>query len=315
MSEKIFKTYNQQLDILEGRGIIFNSPEDKDRARMIIQREGYYKLINGYKNPFLDNSEELETFIAGTTIDEIFALYSFDRKLREIFLRYILRIETNVKNLIAYVISQKYGHDNYLIYKNFNTEKKNAINEISAVIADLNQTLARSSNDPCIQHYLQQYGYVPLWVLNNVLMLGNVSKLYSVMKIPDRQAVSKEFKLLDNTMENFLLSISIVRNFCAHENRLYCMRTKRPLVDTPLHASLKIPKAPEGEYICGKRDLFSAFIVLRYLLPDSEYRKFIRNIRKEISLLENKLKVITVNDIMQNMGMPGNWHDIVNTRK
>ena len=37
------------------------------------------------------------------------------------------------------------------------------------------------------------YGYLPLWVLNNILTLGTISKFYSLMKQNERQTISKIF--------------------------------------------------------------------------------------------------------------------------
>ena len=238
------------------------------------------------------------------------ALYVFDRSLREIFLRYILRVETNVKTLISYTISSNYGHDNYLLYKNFNTSKREAAKEISGVIADLNQAISKNSNDPCIRHYLQNYGYVPMWVLNNVLTLGNISRLYSIMKTNDRQSISRVFKINDDVLENFLHLLSIVRNFSAHGNRLYCIRTRRPLINTNAHTFLSIPKSASNEYIFGKRDLFAAVIVLRHLMSLQEYKKFNAELTGAINNLSSKLNVISVDDILSNMGFPSNWKDL-----
>lgn len=305
--EKKFKTYDEQLGILKSRGIDFSVHGEYRRAKNIIQREGYYKLINGYKSPFLDRSAATETYFQGTTISEIFALYLFDCELREIFMRHILHVETNVKSLIAYTISEKYGHDNYLLYKNFNTASSTASKDIPNVIAELHQTISKNSADPCIKHYLQNYGYVPLWVLNNVLTLGNVSRLYSIMKTADRQEISRIFKILDTSLDSFLFTLSIIRNFSAHGNRLYCIRTRRPVVDTPLHGNLNISKLQGGEYGCGKRDLFSAVIALRYLLSASEYSRLVYELKAAIDRLSNKLKVINVSVILDIMGFPPNW--------
>ena len=310
MGDKVFKTYDEQLDILANRGIVFADNKARKKAKNIIQREGYYKLINGYKTPFLNHESDQEVFLSGCTIDEIFALYSFDRNLREIFLRHILHIETNIKSLIAYTISEKYGHENYLLYKNFNTAKKNASKEISNVISDLQSSISKNHGDPCIKHYLQNYGYVPMWVLNNVLTLGNISRLYSIMKTDHRQNISKIFKILDTSMESFLHTLSIVRNFCAHGNRLYRIRTKRPLIDTNIHINLKIEKNSANEYILGKRDLFSAVIALRYLLSAREFIRFQGELSDIINKLSYKLNVISINYILNSMGFPQNWKDI-----
>ena len=60
------------------------------------------------------------------------------------------------------------------------------------------------------------YGYLPLWVLNNILTLGTISKFYSLMKQNERQTVSKIFRLSDNELESILTYVSSVRNFRAH---------------------------------------------------------------------------------------------------
>ena len=152
------------------------------------------KLINGYKDLFLSEKTPEDKYISGTTVGEIYALYNFDRELREIFLRYILHVETNIKNLISYRISECYGHDNFLRYNNFNTDMKDADKLVSSVFADIQRQIASSISDPCVKHYLQNYGYIPMWVLNNILTFGTISKFYSIMKITDRQSISKIFK-------------------------------------------------------------------------------------------------------------------------
>ena len=50
MSEKEFKTYGQQLDILESRGLIV---ENRAAAIEYLSEIGYYCLINEYKAPFI----------------------------------------------------------------------------------------------------------------------------------------------------------------------------------------------------------------------------------------------------------------------
>ena len=63
-------------------------------------------MINGYKQPFLQQNVSGEKYIAGTTLEEIYALYEFDRKLRIVTLEYILEIEKQVKALVAYCFSK-----------------------------------------------------------------------------------------------------------------------------------------------------------------------------------------------------------------
>jgi abortive infection bacteriophage resistance protein len=60
----------------------------------ILERENYYNVINGYKELFLASKATAtadEAYKTGTTFDEVYALYNFDRELRNIYLKYLLK--------------------------------------------------------------------------------------------------------------------------------------------------------------------------------------------------------------------------------
>lgn len=303
MGEKIFQTYDEQIALLHSRGVVFSDAGKKSNAKKILQREGYYNLINGYSQLF---RLEGETYKPGTTVQEIYELYRFDKTLRNIFLQSILKMETNIKSLLSYVFSEEYGHKNFLVYRNFNTEVKDAQQKITGLISEIQQMTAKRASDPSISHYLSEHGYIPLWVLNTILSLGTVSKFYSLLKIPEKQAISKTFKIPDGLLENILLYLTPVRNFCAHENRLYCYRTKKPLHDMPYHEALSIPQK-RGEYIYGKRDLFAALIALKPLLSRRDYKTMLQEIHTAIVKMQKKLKVLHMEEVYRSMGFPENW--------
>lgn len=250
-----------------------------------------------------------DKFKDGTTVDEIYYLCCFDKKLRSIILRNILQIETNIKNLIAYSFSEKYGHDNYLKYGNFDIAQKDAAKNITALIAEIQKQISSRVSDPSIRHYLSEHGYIPLWVLNNILTLGTISKFYSLMKQPERQEISKIFNLQDKQLISILTYLSSVRNICAHGNRLYCFRTKRPLVDMGLHSELGIPQNANGEFQYGKRDLFAIMIIFKILLSRNEFRIVIKQVNNELRTLQNKLRILSESDVLECMGFPIDWRD------
>ena len=311
-TDKPFKTHDELIELLKSRGIDISTQDDIAYAKNILSKEGYYNIINGYNKLFLDKDSGENFYKKGTTLNEIYALYSFDRILRAIFFKYILKVESNVKSLIAYYFPMRYGHTNYLVYRNFNTSCKDAQSKITALIAEIQKQISSRSSDPSISHYLSKYGYIPLWVLTNILTLGTISKFYSLMKTPERQDVSKVFKVLDTELENELLYLSSVRNFCAHGNRLYCYRTKKPLIDTSYHSKLYIAKNANGEYEYGKRDLFAAMIALRQLLSNNDYKRMSKEIYRAIGTLNKKLTVITKEDVLHEMGFPNNWRNLNN---
>ncbi len=309
MSDKPFKTHDELIALLISRNIDISTPEQRSFAKKALQHEGYYNLINGYSKLFLITTVPDDTYKSGTTVDEIYSLYDFDRKLRNIIFKYILSVETNIKSLIAYYFPQQYGHDNYMLYNNFDTNKRDADQNITTVISEFQKQIASRAKDPSISHYLKKYGYVPLWVLNNILTLGQISKFYSILKQPDRQKISRIFQITDNQLESTLFYLSSIRNFCAHGNRLYCFRTKRPLIDFSAHAALNIPKSDGYEYDYGKRDLFASMIALRYVLPKSDYLKLIKEIYRLFSTIRPKLSTINENDILKEMGFPIDWRN------
>ena len=306
MQDKPFKTHDELLRILEERGVDFSAPDSKSFAKKKLQRIGYYNLVNGYSDLFWE-SKENGLYKSKTTIEQLYNLYIFDEKLRQIILRNILPLETNIKSLISYYFPQKHSEPNYLTYTNFDTTNKDANRNITGLISEIQRQIASRASDPSISHYLSNYGYIPLWVLNNILTLGTVSKFYSLMQQKERQAISKTFHLSDNELRSILAYISAVRNFCAHGNRLYCFRSKRPLIDTTLHDQMGLEKFTSGEYIYGKRELFAVIIALKLTLSKSEFRRLVKDIDISLKNLSSRLIVLKIDTVLNSMGFPLNW--------
>lgn len=307
MEEKVFKTLDELVTLLQERGVEIQDSSARDYAKRVLEKHGYYNLINGYNKLFLDIESDTVRYRQGTTMNEINALYQFDRVLRDIFFRYILEVETHIKSLISYYFSESHGHKNYLVYTNFNTTLRDSESKITNLIAEIQRQTANHSNNPSISHYLKAHGYIPLWVLNNILTLGTISKFYSLMLPQERQSISRRFNIMDNELENALAYISIVRNFCAHGNRIYCFRTKKPLSTTPYHKQLGIEQNKNGEYLKGKRDLFACLIALKSLLSNNDYKRMSKEIYRAIGTLDKKLCLLTRDEVLNEMGFPQNW--------
>ena len=86
---------------------------DESMVKEILTIHNYYNVINGYKELFCCRDENNnEKFINGTTFDELYALYCFDRELRSIIFKYTLQIENTLRTLISYVFSKYHGVEN-----------------------------------------------------------------------------------------------------------------------------------------------------------------------------------------------------------
>lgn len=312
--DKLFKTYDEQLQILRNRGLLI--PEDS-RAKKSLEKNNYYNVINGYKDLFLDNSMSLpghECFKPGTKFTEIAALFEFDRELRIVFLKQILRAENNLKSEIAYAFSKTHGHDNFLTLRNFDLiagdrkRLKDVVDLLKFIHSDIAQQVGKNE---AISHYMTQYGYVPLWVLVNIFSFGRMSKFYSLMKQRERQAVAKSYRISDNELGIMLKLLTHYRNKCAHDERLYNFRTRNAeLMTNYYHGKLGIP-VKNSKPTQGKNDAFAVVIALKILLEPAYFGQLVEDLRRSITKLGSLLLVINTGDVLTAMGFPHNWEDIL----
>lgn len=325
--DKVFLTTELQLQKLREKGMLIT---DEEKTKEIIEKENYYKLINGYKTLFINtkNGDVGEAYRDGTRFEEIYALYLFDRELRSIFMRYILEVENNVKSILAHDFSEKYGHENYLKIVNFDVsvkkwEKKTSaqkMGEITDLIADLQHEISRqlSKNNPMISHYMLDVGYVPLWVLVNVLTLGTISIFYSYLSQRDQNDIGRKLGLKPDEMNSILKVLTIYRNACAHDERLFSLKSvKRNLhvnsiCTMDIHKRLNIPVDAGNNPIFGKNDLFAVVIIFKLVLSESAFAKFFVALEKEVDDLSSELNSITIDEVQRKMGFPSTWRNIKN---
>ena len=112
---KIFKTLDEQVRILQSKGLIIN---DEEETKDILLRENYF-FISGYRLLFMESITN-KMFLPGTTFEELYSMFQFDRRVRNILFKNLLIIENNIKSITAYNLSGKYGirEDEYLDPKN-----------------------------------------------------------------------------------------------------------------------------------------------------------------------------------------------------
>lgn len=312
---KEFKTYDEQIQLLKSRGLTF---VDEDFAKEKLEEENYYSIINGYKDLFLDSNDK-NKFIKGSTFEEIYYLFEFDRNIKSILLKNILVVENILRALIAYNFSEKYGNDNYLKIDNFETLKgsgctkkryEDRMEQIQKLIGNIQQDISNNiRKKPYINHYVLNYGFVPLWVLVNAISLGRLSQFYSLMDQSVRVKVSKHWNVMEQDLDQFIKNLSYFRNLCAHDERLYNAKNNQIIPDTKHHAFLNISRI-NGNYISGKNDLLSLVITLKMLLPEEKFNTMCNQIEGRKKSLEQKLKSISAITVFEQMGFVKDWISI-----
>ena len=277
---KEYKTFNQQLTILRNRGMIV--PTD-GRPKRFLEQENYYNVINGYKDLFLRKDEQgnvivPEQYLPNTHFNELKALFLFDRELRFLFLKYLLIFENSFKTVIAHEFSRKYPKANsYLEIANYrDDDPKGVLKQISILTKTIHDNVGAKG---AIKHYIEEYGAVPLWVLVNYLTIGNLSYLYAALKDSEKNVIAKYYsekyakqyktssilRISSDDMESALKIFNLMRNQCAHDERLYNSDYKNIRVSNIANYL--------GITNYNNRRIIVAVLYFRVLLNKSYYKK------------------------------------------
>ena len=308
---KEFKNLEEQIAILEFKGMTI---EDKEYAKEVLLRENYF-FLNGYRHLFL-KSETDKKFLPGTTFNELYSLFLFDREFRNIIFKNLLLVENNAKSIISYQLSKKYGYkeNEYLKPKNF-TERRDKQRQVLDIIKKMKrQVRVNAPQHTATKHYVDHYGYIPLWILVKVLSFGIVGELFQILKKEDQEGIADIYNLSVDTLSVYLPILSNYRNLCAHEDIVFENRTQKYIDDTIYHSMLGIPKM-DGEYIYGKNDNFALVIMLKQMLTDVEFKNLMNEIKHAIDNLEYNLNTIGIDKVLDRMGFPENYYQLTNITK
>ena len=309
MNKKEFKTLDEQLGIFKSKGLTIN---DEEEARNILLKENYF-FINGYRRVLMVSSKE-KKFVKGATFDELYAIFMFDRELRNILFKNLLIVENNIKSIISYKLSVKYGYKekNYLKESNFTTDNKDK-RRVSDVINKMKRQIrVNSQNHSATLHYVTNYGYIPLWVLVKVLSFGLINELYGILKPEDQKEIADLYGIEMEDMEVYLSLLANYRNLCAHEDIVFDHRTQKYISNTKYHNELKIKQDEFGEYIKGKNDIFALIIILKQMLTKDEFMHMMDEINLKLQDLTWQIKSVKINKIYDTLGFPENYMDLIN---
>ena len=314
--KKPFKTYNQQLKILRNRNLTIS---DGSRAISVLKRDNYYNVINGYKDIFLEISGSNEKYYDNTTFEHINALSIFDKKIRHLFLYYILTFENLIKSKISYYHTETYNEIfNYLDVNNFTGKADDIKNLISSISKEIEKhTNLKKPN--AFSHYIEEHGELPLWVLFQKSTFGTASYFFTSLqddiklKICEElnQEHSKRYKLKNFVvinplfLENTIHFINSYRNICAHNERFYnCAFQKK---------GFKVDYSPysKAEF---RGTVFDLLIILKLFLLKSEFdilkkdfKKLLHKLECELTNNKEALKKIKTSSLR----LPIDWEDIL----
>lgn len=240
--DKPFKTIAEQMSLLESRGVATDA-----ETASILEREGYYSVVNGYKLPFRDDTASTQVrddrYRQGTKFSDIYRLFRFDRDLRLAMFRYFAEAEAVFKTTCAYQFSRLH-EDKLEAYLDPGSYRGGAYSSrVVDLIDDFKKALHRHPHErgaykrEYIRHYATSHDEVPLWVLTNFLMLGQIFKFYeylpegaqnsvahAIARLHDESYGTQGTKISPRRLRLAYDHIKDFRNICAHDERLYCAR-------------------------------------------------------------------------------------------
>ena len=288
---KEYKSNEELINYLLSKGVVVS---DKKEALEKIERYTYYSIVNTYKNIFKDKNGN---YINNVSFDEIYALFEFDKNLKNIVLKYCLEIETVIKSIMANQISKVYGIKDYLNTSNWDDRINTDIKE--SLLRKINKEIEKDYNvHTAVTHYIDNYGFVPPFVLVKILTFGIASSYYGLLKQSDRQAIAKYFKISDKLLKQILKNLTTIRNVAAHSDRLYNYTSK-------FYLSFKLI---DKNYIKSDNitNLYMVIRCMEKLLTKEQYKDLYNSIIEKIEKLEKNLNSISIDKVMNIMGFPMN---------
>ena len=100
---KIFLSYDQQIEKLKNEKNL--QIDDEAYAKEILRQTSYYSLIEGYKDIF--KNPTTKKYKDGTRFEDIVELYYFDESLRQLLLRYLIKVENEISHKSPTILQRR----------------------------------------------------------------------------------------------------------------------------------------------------------------------------------------------------------------
>lgn len=288
-------TVQQQLQTYLDAGMIISSPDEAVTALTTI---GYYRL-RGYSFHLYDNATK--KYRPGTDFSDILKLYYFDTELSHLLFCMSSAIEVSLRARLSEALLI-YNDALILTDPSAFTDKKLFWQNLSS----LSSEVARS-NDMFIRHNFQKYeGEIPLWASVEIMSFGTLSKTiknlktgpgsaYSVLAnyyrylSPRGRPVSPSLQMLSSWIQ----SVSILRNLCAHNSRIY---------NRTINAFPELLISDQSNSSPRSNGLYQILLAMKYLRPsDSVWNTFYADLQSLFIKYQGYFD-------FRHLHFPADWH-------
>ncbi|MCM1333993.1 MAG: Abi family protein [Bacteroides sp.] len=235
-------TIRDQIEKLKSRGLVV---EDEERAAFVLANVNYYRLVH-YFSAFLENKHR---YRPGTSFGKVMRIYDFDRLFRSLLLAVLEEIEISLRAHVSNYHAMKYGALGYLNEASYDLRHNH-----KTFLKKLDRVIEQNTGEAMVTHHIEKYGGAfPLWVIMELFSFGSLNAFFFDLKQEDRREIaSRAFGLPFRYAEDWLDCLSLLRNHCAHYNRLYANRFGR-VPKQPADRPRRIGDTPYDYILVAKR--------------------------------------------------------------
>lgn len=283
-----YKPIGEIIAMLRSQGLEI---DDEKAARNILSNVSYSRL-KSYLIPLMDD-RNAHHFRPGATFAQAYALYGFDRRIRELIFHEMEKFEISLRTHIAYATS---GSESGYWYTN--PEYFRNAREHKSLLRRIQGELDRSDNDSIVR-FREKYStkFPPCWLALEATSMGTLAFIYADMRpSPVKSGISDYYGVSEATLLSWIQHLVYVRNYCAHHNRLWNKRLAVTGIE-PYEARDRVPEDGFGD----PHRLYFTLCVLKYLLntikPDNNFAVRLRALIDSFDVIDEE----------SYMGFPKNW--------
>lgn len=300
-----YLTIAEQIERLIGRKLVI---EDQNAAATILSQNSYSSFIRYYGPLFrLEPENKNSDYKEGATIDEIYALYNFNRKIRSLYLEYILIVEHTLKTVIADWFSCVHDPCSYLDPNSYSNQAKKSKKSKSEnddttpraqrLIKTLSEEISKKYEGSAIQNtpfedYSDCRDRIPIWLVVNIISFGTMRLFYNCLDENEQKKICSDFSVDTDFMETALFILNQLRNKCAHDERIH---------DAYFRRVLEVDRSGKKACYYG---VYAATYILKQFLSSEQFLEFYTRLNEYFLELESSLHTISITDIKDAMRFP-----------
>lgn len=280
-------THDEILSLLRARGLTI---EDDKRAKQILRNVSYTRLYN-YMLALTEEGDH-RRFRSGATFEQVYALYGFDRRLRELIFHELEKIEISIRTHIAFACNGREKGYWFLNPAHFKSVRNH-----NNIIRHIKSELERSDNES-IHNFRAKYNdeFPPSWITLEAVSMGTLNIIFSELSDESiRRSISGYYGLTPEVLSSWIRHLVAVRNSCAHHNRVWNNAPDtKPLIPDSTRDPFPFFRSEDGEHI------YMTLCIIKYLQntikPSNSFGSRLKTLIGNFKIIDPAL-----------MGFPSDW--------